>query len=171
MVNVSLVLTIDYLGHHIDSSGITFRSQKLTAIQNFPKPSNMRQLRRFVGMNAFYKKFSPKYVEIMRPIYALLSPQRYSKKAVLWNDEAEKAFHEINAKISSLVILTYPVKNAPTYLVTDTSEITTGAVLHQKINGDVGSQSMVNYHSSFVQTLISLANASLIRKAHEARSQ
>ena len=97
----------------------------------------MRQLRRFVGIIAFYKKFIPKCAKIMRPIYALLSPQRYSKKAVLWNDEAEKAFHEIIAKISSPVTLAYPVKNAPTYLVTDASEIAAGAVLHQKINGDL----------------------------------
>ena len=131
------VNSIDYLGHHIDSSGITPLSKKLTAIQNFPKPSNMRQLRRFVRMIAFYKKFIPKCAEIMRPIYALLSPQHYSKKVVLWNDEAEKAFHEIIAKISSPDTLAYPVKNAPTYLVTDASEIAAGTVLHQKINGDL----------------------------------
>ena len=96
----------------------------------------MRQLRRFVGMIAF-KKFIPKCVVSMRPIYALLSRQQYSKKAVLWNDEAEKAFHEIIAKISLPVALAYPVKNAPTYLFTDASEIAAGAVLHQKINGDL----------------------------------
>ena len=116
------VTSIDYIGHHIDSSGITPLSEKLTAIQNFLKPSNMRRLRRFVGMIAFYKKFIPKCA---------------TKKAVLWNDEAEKAFHEIIAKISSPVTLAYPVKNAPTYLVTDASEIAAGAVLHQKINVDL----------------------------------
>ena len=100
-----VVTSIDYLGHHIDSSGYTPLREKLTAIHNFPKPSNMRQLRRFVGIIAFSKKFIPKCAEIMRPIYALLSPQRYSKKAVLWNDEAEKAFHEIIAKINSLLLL------------------------------------------------------------------
>ena len=66
----------------------------------------------------------------MRPIYALLTPQRYSKKAVSWNNESEKAFNEIVAKISSPVTLAYPVKNAPTYLVTDASEIAAGAVLY-----------------------------------------
>ena len=131
------VTSIDYLSHHIDSSGITPLSEKLTAIQNFPKSSNMRQLRCFVDMIAFYKKIIPKCAEIMRPIFALLSPQQYSKKAVLWNDEAEKAFHEITAKISSPVTLAYPVKNAPTYFVTDASEIAAGAVLHQNINGDL----------------------------------
>ena len=97
----------------------------------------MRQLRRFVDLNVFYKKFIPKCAEITRPIYALLLPQRYSKKAVLWNDVAEKAFHEIIAKISLPVTPAYPVKNAPTYLVTDASEIAAGAVLHQKINSDL----------------------------------
>ena len=97
----------------------------------------MRQLRRFVSMVAFYRKFIPKCAEIMRLICALLSPQQYSKKAVLWHDEADKAFHEIIAKISLSVTLAFPVKNAPTYLVTDASEIAASAVLHQKVNGNL----------------------------------
>ena len=41
------VASIDYLGHHIDSFGITPLREKLTAVQNFPKPSNKRQLKTF----------------------------------------------------------------------------------------------------------------------------
>ena len=50
---------------------------------------------------------------------------------MLWNDDAEKAFHEIIAKISLPIIFAYPVENAPTYLVTDYSEIAAGAVLQK----------------------------------------
>ena len=49
---------------------------------------------------------------------------------MLYNDDAEKAFREIFAQISSPVTLAYPVKNAPTYLFTDASDIAAGVVLH-----------------------------------------
>ena len=78
------VSSLNYLGHHIDATGIKPIADKVQAIVNFPKPSNMRQLRRLIGMIAFYKKFIPDCSEIARPIFALLSPYKYSKKAIEW---------------------------------------------------------------------------------------
>ena len=50
-----------YLGYYIDATGIKPIADKVQAIVNFPKPSNMRQLRRLIGMIAFCKKFIPLY--------------------------------------------------------------------------------------------------------------
>ena len=67
------VLSLDYLGHHIDATGIKPIADKVQAIVSFPKASNMRQFRRLIGMTAFFKKFIPNCFEIARPIFALLS--------------------------------------------------------------------------------------------------
>ena len=107
-------------------------ADKVQAIVNFPKPSNMRQLRRLIGMIAFYKKFIPNCSEITRPIFSLLSPHKYSKKAIEWTKDADDAFQEVLNKLCSPVTLDFPVENAPTYLVIDA-----GAVLHQKIDGEI----------------------------------
>ena len=61
------VSSLNYLGHHIDATGIKPIADKVQAIVNFPKPLNMRQLRRLIGMIAFYKKFIPNCSEITRP--------------------------------------------------------------------------------------------------------
>ena len=93
------VSSLDYLGHHFDTTGIKPIADKVQAIVNFPKPSNMRQLRDLIGMIAFYKKFIPNCSEITRPIFALLSPHKYSKKAIEWTKDADDAFQEVLNKL------------------------------------------------------------------------
>ena len=128
---------MNYLGHDIDATGIKSIADKVQAIVNFPKPSNMRQLRRLIGMIAFYKKFIPNCSEIATPILALLSPHKYSKKAIEWTKDADDAFQGVLNKLCSTVTLVFPVENARTYLVTDASNVAAGAVLHQKIDGEL----------------------------------
>ena len=94
------VSSLNYLGHHIDATGIKPIADKVQAIVNFPKPSNMRQLRRLIGMIAFYKKFISNCSEITRPIFALLSPHKYSKKAIEWTKDADDAFQEVLNKLA-----------------------------------------------------------------------
>ena len=69
------VSSFDYLGHHIDATGIKPIADKVQAIVSFPEPFNMRQLQRLIDVIAFYKKFILNCSEITRPIFALLSPQ------------------------------------------------------------------------------------------------
>ena len=65
----------------------------------------MRRLRRLIGMIAFYKKFIPNCSEITRPIFVLLSPHKYSKKAIEWTKDADNAFQEVLNKLCSPVTL------------------------------------------------------------------
>ena len=62
---------------------------------NFPKPYNMRQLRRLIGMIAFHKKLITNCLEITRPIFALHSSHKYSKKAMKWTKDADNVFREV----------------------------------------------------------------------------
>ena len=50
---------IDFLGHRISHNGVLPLVQKVEAIQNFPMPKTMRQLRKFLGMINFYRRFIP----------------------------------------------------------------------------------------------------------------
>ena len=74
--------------------------------------------------------------EIVRPIFALLSPHKYLKKAIEWTKDVDDAFQKVLNKLCSPVTLAFPVENAPTYLAADASNVATGAVLHQKIDGE-----------------------------------
>ena len=86
---------LELFKYHIDATGIKSIADKVKAIVNFPKPSNMRQLRRLIGMIALYKKFIPNCSEITKPIFALLSPYKYSKKAIEWTKDADDAFQKV----------------------------------------------------------------------------
>ena len=83
-------------------------------------------------MIAFYKKFIPNCSEIIRPIFALLPPHRYSKKAIEWTKDADDAFQEVLNKLCSAVTLAFPVENAPTYFVTVASNVAAGASLFNR---------------------------------------
>ena len=57
--------SIEFLGHNTDAEGITPQPTKISAIQDFPTPTSIKQLRRFIGMINFYRRFIPKSSTIL----------------------------------------------------------------------------------------------------------
>ena len=64
---------IDFLGHRVNASGITLLPSKVTAVLEYPQPSNAKGLERFLGMLNFYHGFVPHAADILRPLYQALS--------------------------------------------------------------------------------------------------
>jgi hypothetical protein len=60
-----------YLGHVVSESGIRPDPEKVNAVQDFPIPSNLKELRAFLGLSGYYRKFIPGYSGIAAPLYAL----------------------------------------------------------------------------------------------------
>ena len=83
---------ITFLGYLINSKGLRPIPKKMEAIQDFPQPKTMKQLRRFLGMINFYRLFIPACAETLHPLNQLLSPAKHSNKSVLWSAEVEEAF-------------------------------------------------------------------------------
>ena len=130
---------IDFLGHHVSKAEIKPLDSKIAAIRDFPKPNNMRQLRRFLGMIAFHKRFIPHAADILAPLNRLLSPRHHSRKLVDWNEEALAVFDKIKQVLGHVTMLSFPVKGAPTFLSTDSSSVAVGSVLQQEIGGHLES--------------------------------
>ena len=63
------VPSLDFLGHHVDASGIRPLER---AIRNFPQPTSQRKLREFVGLVKFYRRFIPHYATLLQPLNLLL---------------------------------------------------------------------------------------------------
>ena len=63
------VSEIDFLGHQVDSNGIRPLPTKVKAIADFPTPSEVAELERFIGMVNFYHMFVPRAAEMMKPLY------------------------------------------------------------------------------------------------------
>ncbi|ROT61807.1 hypothetical protein C7M84_020382 [Penaeus vannamei] len=84
---------LSFLGHTVTPQGITPTQEKVTAIKKFPKPAMEKQLRKFLGMFNFYRRFVPKCAQLLKPLHALITPNRASRNTkIKWTPPTNEAF-------------------------------------------------------------------------------
>lgn len=121
---------IVYLGFVISKDGVKMDQKKVQAIKNLVEPTDTKQLKSFLGMAGFYRKFIPSFSLIASPLHHLL------KKGVVfdWNDECQFAFKRLIEVMCKDIVLQYPDFKEIFYLTTDASNFGIGAVISQKNN-------------------------------------
>lgn len=124
-----------FLGHVISSSGIRPHPQKVEAIKEFPQPSTKRQLREFLGLVNFYRRFVPQCAAILHPLHSLLSGPGSAASVLDWNDQATTAFRLIKDSLADAALLAYPQPGIPQCVMVDASDTAMGAVLQQLNSG------------------------------------
>lgn len=131
---------VNYLGHVITEEGCRPDPSKVEVIENFPRPENEKQLKSFLGMIGYYRRFIPRFSKTAAPMHALL------KKDIKfeWTPDQENAFQSLKAKLTSRPILQYPDFNKEFILTTDASNQGLGAVLSQ---GEIGKDLPIAYAS------------------------
>ena len=129
------VRELDFLGHHVDATGIRPLEEKVQVIREFPLPNTQRKLRRFLGLVNFYHRFIPGGATILQPLHCLLKRTKRPSDPPPWTDDTTTAFNEIKHALANATLLVHPVPNAPTSVMTDASDTAVGAVLQQHING------------------------------------
>ena len=137
LINVTKSLfgrsSLDFLGHHVDATGIRPLEDKVQTIRNFPQPTSQRKLREFVGLVNFYRRFIPHGATLLQPLNLLLS--KSTPKTLIWSEAATSAFNAIKDALADTTLLVHPEAEAPTCIMTDASETAVGAVLQQFIAG------------------------------------
>lgn len=127
---------LDFLGYTITAEGITPTEEKVQAIQAYPLPETINDLRRFLGMINFYREGIPHAAENQRKLNEYLhNAKKNDKRKIAWNDDTTKAFQKCKQEIVNAARLSHPSINAPYALMTDASENCAGAVLQQHIHG------------------------------------
>lgn len=129
------VSEIAFLGHQITKDGITPLPDKVQAILEYPPPTSIRSLRRFLGLVNFYRRFIPTCSTLLQPLEALLSTSQAESAALPWDTVADQAFSAVKTKLAQATLLHHPSPTAPTSLMVDASSEAVGAALHQWING------------------------------------
>jgi hypothetical protein len=117
---------VDYLGHKVPGQRVSMELNKIQAVLNWPTPANIKQLRGFLGLTGYYRRFVRAYANIAAPLTDLLK-----KDSFLWNPEADTAFRQLKKAMTEAPVLGLPDFSQPFIVETDASGIGVGAVLAQ----------------------------------------
>ena len=134
---------VQYLGHIVSDEGIQTDPDKIAALKDWPAPTNIKELRSFLGFAGYYRRFVCNYSKIVKPLNSLLvghttnKKVRKTKEATLWTwgIEQQTAFDTIIEKLTSPPVLAYTDYTKPFLLNIDASGDGLGAILYQEQDG------------------------------------
>lgn len=118
---------IQYLGHIISDEGIKPDTSKIHAVRDYPVPQDATEVRRFLGLAGYYRKFILNFAGIVSPLLELLK----KNTPFVWNAIRDDAFKKLKNCLITSPILQYPDFQKPFYLTCDASDIAIGAILSQ----------------------------------------
>ncbi|CAB0039129.1 unnamed protein product [Trichogramma brassicae] len=123
---------VKYLGVIVDKNGFRPDPDKIAPVTEMTAPKTLKQLRRFLGMASWYRKFLENFATIADPLNRLLK----KNTKYIWGEEQQAAFERIKALIASAPMLSRPSFEHEFVVQTDASDSGLGAVLTQTIDGE-----------------------------------
>lgn len=131
---------INFLGHVVSEEGVSCDPNKLEKVKNWPNPINVKQVKQFLGLASYYRKYVPDFSTIANPLNVLT--RKYVR--FHWGKEEQTAFDKLKYELCNSIVLSYPDFSQSFILDCDSSNYAVGAVLSQKI-GD--QEKVIAYYS------------------------
>lgn len=142
---------IEFLGYIIAQDGIMPNKNKIEAIEKFPEPKTIKQLRGFLGLLGYYRRFIKDFAKVAKPLTTLLRgvKSEESNKKINLDSKQVKCFNDMKRILTSGDILVYPDFTKPFLLTCDASDFAIGAVLSQ---GEFGKDKPIHFASRTLNT-------------------
>ena len=96
--------SVAFLGHVISAEGVSFDPQNIEAIVNWKPPTNVTEIRSFLGLVGYYRKFVEGFLKLAAPLTKLTRKE----ETFVWSEACQQSFDEIKRKLTSAPVLTLP---------------------------------------------------------------
>jgi len=124
--------SVAFLGYTVSADGITTDPAKIETVQSWPPPRRLRDVRSFLGLCGYYRRFVPDFSAIAAPLHGLTR----KGQAFVWNEKCRSAFDELKRRLTASPVLTLPRDGGRYVIDTDASDHGIGAVLQQIQDGE-----------------------------------
>ena len=122
---------VSFLGYRVTPEGLEPEPRLMEAISKLPPPINVAEVRSFLGLVGYYRRFVKRFSDKAAPLNHLLHKDHPWK----WTRECQEAFQTLKGEIASRPVSAYPDFSKPFRLYTDASNLGLGAILAQKQDG------------------------------------
>lgn len=120
-----------YLGHIVSEHGVATDPNKVNKVQAWPTPTSVQEVRRFIGLASYYRRFVKDFASIAEPLHNLTKKNAHFQ----WHAEHQAAFNTLKHHLITAPVLGYPLDHGEMILDTDASDTGIGAVLSQMQGG------------------------------------
>ena len=133
---------VAFLGFIVGSNGVRMDPSKVEAITSWPAPESVHDIRVFLGLANFYRRFIQNFSKVAAPITELLRKNRKFR----WTSEAQTAFNSLRTSFTTAPVLRHFNPSLPTILEADASDYAVGAVISQR-DPETGMLHPITFHS------------------------
>jgi len=95
---------VKYLGHVLTPEGLRTNPATVSAVREFPVPTNLKEVRQFLGLSSFYRRFINGFTAIAQPLHQLTRKEVHFR----WSIECQQAFDTLKQLLTSAPVLAYP---------------------------------------------------------------
>ena len=127
------VKRVKYLGHILSSTGVEPDPEKISVVADYKPPKNPKQVRQFLGLTNYYRRFVKSYSNITKPLHNLTKKDQ----PFVWDEKCQKCFETLKNALTSSPCLAYPDMEKPFILTTDASTVALSYILSQKDDNNV----------------------------------
>jgi len=119
--------SVAFLGHVISAAGVAVDPRKTAAVSEWATPASCTDVRRFVGLANYYRKFVDRFANLAAPLTALCSP----RARFHWGETEQRSFDALKRALTAAPVLRVWDSSRATRLITDASELAVGSILEQ----------------------------------------